>query len=289
MRISLVSSFKEERFSQSVANNEDTELLNFLSQKGLDVTETVWNDENVDWNLYDVAIIKSPWDYHNNLEKFILWLDSINDIGVKIINPIEVIKWNSDKHYLGEIQKIGLPVVPLKFLHKGTIFDISFFERFGTDKLVVKPCVSAGAQNTIIVRKEDFASQQHNVNALLQHEDFIVQPFVKEISNGEWSFIFFNSKYSHAILKIPKEGDFRVQHQHGGSISNTTPSENLIAQASVFLRGLPHKTLYARVDGVEINGVFKLMELELIEPYLFLNNNHLLLETYYKALMELIG
>ncbi|MGU3374462.1 ATP-grasp domain-containing protein [Chryseobacterium sp. M5A1_1a] len=287
MKITIVGYKKEERFSQGVANDEDTELINFLISKGLDVAPTIWNDKNVDWSSFDVVVIKSPWDYHNHLNEFLNWLEHIKNLGVKVLNPVEIIRWNSDKHYLKDIADKGLPVISSEYLEKGSAFDSHFFDLFEADKLVVKPCVSAGAQNTITISRANFDERSLEINDLLKEQDYMVQPFAEEIKNGEWSFLFFNGKYSHCALKTPKQGDFRVQHYHGGSISYPIPNPLHIEQAGAYLKSLPQSTLYARVDGVLINQSFHLMELELIEPYLFLNGDNTLLENYYQALMTL--
>lgn len=289
MKITLVGFKKEDRFSVGVANDEDTELINFLNNKGLDIVPSIWNDENVDWSSFDAAIIKSPWDYHNHLKEFLNWLDDLEKIGVKVLNPVEIIKWNSDKHYLKDIADKKLSVIGSEYLEKGSTFTYHFFDLMNADKLVVKPCVSAGAQNTITVSRENFEDRFGEITQLLKEQDYMVQPFVEEIKNGEWSFLFFNGKYSHCSLKTPKEGDFRVQHYHGGSISYPTPDPVHIEQAEKYLKTLPQSTLYARVDGVLINNSFHLMELELIEPYLFLNGRSELQENYYQALMTLIS
>ncbi|RQO39366.1 hypothetical protein DBR39_10325 [Chryseobacterium sp. KBW03] len=289
MKMTIVGYKKEERLSQGVANDEDTELINFLIHKGLDVVPTIWNDKAVDWSSFDVVVIKSPWDYHNHLHEFLNWLDNLEKLGVKVLNPVEIIQWNSDKHYLKDLAEKQLPVIPAEYIEKGSGFDNRFFAYFNTDKLVVKPCVSAGAQNTITVSKDNFNERSVEIETLLKEQDYMVQPFVDEIKNGEWSFLFFNGKYSHCSLKTPKKGDFRVQHYHGGSISYPVPDPLHIEQAGSYLKSLPQATLYARVDGVVINNSFQLMELELIEPYLFLNGDHRLLENYYEALMTLVS
>ncbi|MFP3595081.1 RimK family alpha-L-glutamate ligase [Chryseobacterium sp. SIMBA_029] len=289
MKIAIVSYKKQEKFTQGVTNDEDADLLRFLREKGLNAFPTIWNDENVDWKSFHVAIIKSPWDYHNHLPQFLNWLDTLEKLNIKVLNPVEIIKWNSHKKYLKDISNNGLPVISSEYLDKGSSFDSRFFDLFGTDKLVVKPCVSAGAQNTITVNKSNLNERTQEIEQLLKTEDYIVQPFVEEIKNGEWSFLFFNSKYSHCTLKTPKKDDFRVQHYHGGSISYPTPTSLHIEQAGQYVKSLPQSTLYARVDGVIIDNTFKLMELELIEPYLFLNGDNNLLENYFQALMALVS
>lgn len=289
MKITVVGYKKEARLSQGVANDEDTDLINFLKEKELDVVPSIWNDENVDWSNFDVAVIKSPWDYHNHLSEFLNWLDHIEQLGVRVLNPVEIIKWNSDKHYLKDIANKQLPVIASEYLEKGSFFENHFFDLLNADKLVVKPCVSAGAQNTVTISRDNVDERSKEINELLKEQDYMVQPFVEEIKNGEWSFLFFNGKYSHCSLKTPKEGDFRVQHYHGGSISYPTPDPLHIEQAGAYLKSLPQSTLYARVDGVLIDNTFNLMELELIEPYLFLNGDKVLLENYYQALIALIS
>lgn len=289
MKITVVGYKKEARLSQGVANDEDTDLINFLKEKELDVVPSIWNDENVDWSSFDVAVIKSPWDYHNHLSEFLNWLDHIEQLGVRVLNPVEIIKWNSDKHYLKDIADKQLPVIASEYLDKGSSFDNGFFDLLNADKLVVKPCVSAGAQNTVTISRDNIDERSKEINELLKEQDYMVQPFVEEIKNGEWSFLFFNGKYSHCSLKTPKEGDFRVQHYHGGSISYPTSDPLHIEQAGAYLKSLPQSTLYARVDGVLIDNTFNLMELELIEPYLFLNGDKVLLENYYQALIALIS
>lgn len=225
--------------------------------------------------------MKSTWDYHNHLGQFLNWLEKLP---IKVLNPVEIIKWNSHKRYLKDFEKKRIPVIPAGYLDKGTTFDHGFFDLFATEKLVVKPCVSAGAQNTIRLDRINYQQYVAKIEELLEVEDYLVQPFVEEIKQGEWSFLFFNGVYSHCALKTPKQGDFRVQHYHGGTITYPTPMAEHVKQAEKFVKNLSHPTLHARVDGVIIDGTFQLMELELIEPYLFFNNDKRLLENYYQAL-----
>lgn len=288
MKIAFVGYKIQEKYTQGVSNDEDTELLTFLNKKGLDVTPVIWNDKNIYWTVYDLIILKSPWDYHENIKTFCDWLDILKKSNLKVLNPVDVIKWNSNKRYLKEISDKGFAVIPSIYLTKGSSVDDSLFNHFDTEDLVVKPCVSAGAKNTITLNRKNITEKSKLVESLLTEEDYLVQPFVKEISNGEWSYVFFNGKYSHCILKRPKQGDFRVQHYLGGSISYPEPKAKHIEQAEEYIKSFAQGTLYARVDGVIVNDNFQLMELELIEPYLFLNSDNTLLERYYKALIDLL-
>jgi glutathione synthase/RimK-type ligase-like ATP-grasp enzyme len=287
-KLAFVGYKAQEKYLQGVTNDEDADVLTFLKAKGLQIDFVIWNDESIDWNSYDVVIIKSPWDYHEKIDAFYTWLEELKKLSVKVLNPVDIIKWNSNKHYLDDILKKGLNVIPSAYLLKGEAFSDRFFDVFAADELVVKPCVSAGAKNTITVNKNNMAEKKAMIDALLLEEDYLVQPFMKEIKEGEWSFLFFNGKYSHSVLKTPKEDDFRVQHYHGGRISHVQATASQIMQAEAFLNILPEPTLYARVDGVMVGDSFYLMELELIEPYLFLNGDATLLTHYYEALLECI-
>jgi glutathione synthase/RimK-type ligase-like ATP-grasp enzyme len=187
----------------------------------------IWNDAAVDWKQYDVAILKSPWDYHDRIAEFFTWLDTLNALGAKLLNPVEMVKWNSDKHYLGEIAAAGFPVIASVFLEQGTRPDlVPLFEQLKTQKLIIKPCISASAKNTIILTAADAATQLAIVHQLLKTGDYMVQPFMDEIFEGEWSYLFFNGRFSHAALKVPKNGDFRVQSVHGGSVRIQEPGLN---------------------------------------------------------------
>lgn len=259
---------------------EDLSLLNYLQQKGLDIQREVWTDASVHWQQYDLAILKSPWDYIDKITEFYDWLSLLEGLGVRLLNPYATVRWNSDKHYLQEMMAAGFPVIPATFLEKGASFEYT-----GTDKLIIKPCVSGGAKHTFIVTRQRVAE----INALLQEEAFMVQPFLKEIQEeGEWSFLFFNGRFSHCLLKTPVNGDFRVQHQFGGRALYQQPPADHLRTAASFVDRFAEGCLYARVDGVVVDGQFLLMELELIEPLLFLATHEEGYENYYQALKELL-
>lgn len=288
MKIALAGYEVQQKYNKGVVNDEDTELLAFLHKKGLNVSADVWNNPEINWANYDVVVLKSTWDYQDHILAFHEWLNRLNKANLSVLNPVDIIKWNSNKRYLKEIADKGFPVIPSLFLTQGSSIDDNLFTHFGSDDLVVKPCVSAGAKNTMILNRKNFADKSAHLQNLLMEEDYMVQPFVKEISEGEWSFLFFNGQYSHCILKTPRQGDFRVQHHHGGTISHPEAATKYIEQAAAYVKSFAPGTLYARVDGVIVNDEFQLMELELIEPYLFLNNDETLMERYYRALIDLV-
>lgn len=289
MKIAFITYQIQEKYTAGTSYDEDAELLNFLQEKGLDVRKEIWNNPEVNWKQYEYAIIKSPWDYHDHIDQFYSWLEQIKRAEVKLLNPVDIVKWNSDKHYLREIAAAGLNVIPTLFLEKGTRPDIAgLFLQLKTGRLIIKPCVSAGAKNTLNISSGTLDIYTEKIYEMLQEESFMAQPFMSEILEGEWSYLFFNGKFSHSLLKTPGKGDFRVQHYHGGTIRKTDPAEEQIAEAGRYVEQFAKNTLYARVDGVMREGRLYLMELELIEPYLFLDTDARGFDNYYKALMELL-
>ncbi|QNN40630.1 ATP-grasp domain-containing protein [Pedobacter roseus] len=290
MNIALITYLDKGAYDTTTVESEDDKLLHFLKDKGLNIEKIIWNDQNVNWENYSHAILKSPWDYFDLIEDFYAWLDLLEAKKVKLLNPIEVVRWNSNKKYLQEIEAAGLKIIPSAFINKQENVTLKhFFEKFNTNKLIVKPCISGGAKNTFKVTAENVEEVNQKLDQLIQNEDFIIQPFLPEIlESGEWSFIFFNGIYSHSLIKQAKPGDFRVQPAHGGTVHPQYPDAELIAMAQQYVNSFAKNCLYARVDGTFVKGEFLLMELELIEPFLFLNTDPQNYEKYYKALTGLI-
>ncbi|SIQ50372.1 ATP-grasp domain-containing protein [Pontibacter lucknowensis] len=272
------------------ADSEDERLYRYLAEKGHKISFQVWDDEQVDWTAFDAIIIKSPWDYFDKINAFYTWLDKLEAMGCPVLNPVRTLRWNADKQYFKDMQAQGVKIVPTVWLEQGSTFDAdSVFTAIGRDKIIVKPRVSGAAKNTLAISREEVGAYTDRVNALLQHEPFLAQPFLEEIrTQGEWSFLFFNGRYSHAVLKTAKSGDFRVQHFFGGSVHTPTPPAGMLQTATTIVEQFAHDCLYARVDGVELNGELVLMELELIEPFLFLSTSEGALDRYYQALQQLL-
>ena len=280
----------EDRGSYATENvlDEDDLLMNLLHELNLDFQLEVWSDTKVNWTSYSHLLIKSPWDYFDRYEKFKSWCNKIQSLGLKVYNDVNTILWNSHKRYLLDIEKLGFPIVPTEILEKGSKVDITkFFKQFNTDQLIVKPAVSGGAKNTIKVHLNEVTIKNDRVNQWLIEEDFMVQPFINEVERiGEYSYIYFNQQFSHAVLKSPKTGDFRVQHFFGGQITSIAPSEAQINYFNNLMRALNLNTLYARIDGVWMGDKFYLMELELIEPYLFLFTHPDAIHNYKNSIQE---
>lgn len=264
-----------------LSDKEHELLLQFLQGKGLNIHRENWDDVTVDWKQYQCIVLKSPWDYVFKTKLFYEWLDSMQRLNILMMNSAEIVKWNSDKHYLQDIANAGLKIIPTTFLKKGIVFEYS-----GTADVIVKPCISGASKDTF---KISAGSNVDAINELLQHNDMMMQPFMPQVNEeGEWSLVFLGGKFSHALVKKPAKEDFRSQPQFGGVVQGRQPAPALLHAATQYVKGFANNCLYARVDGLMIAGEFHLMELELIDPFLFLSIYPAGYENYFAALVTLV-
>lgn len=285
--VAIVSYFSTGAYDANTID-EDQILSDLLAELGIKNKIVAWSDPSVNWSDYSCLLIKSVWDYFDYYPEFLNWIQKIKESGIPVLNDLDTIRWNSTKSYLLEIAEKGFPVISGMLLPKGTKPDLELIRRkITSDIWVVKPLVSGGAKNTLKIPVDKWSEFEPEVEKLLREEDFLVQPFIKEVAEeGEYSLIFFNGSFSHAVLKTPAQSDFRVQHYFGGTIKTIEPDDSLLESAKRFVREFAQNTLYARVDGVLINGEFNLMELELIEPYLFLGLSDQAIPSYKQSLKE---
>lgn len=250
---------------------DDTHLAASLRGFGVETTACIWNDPTVDWTKFDAVLIRSIWDYFKHYANFKQWLAQLP---IPTINNTDLLLWNSDKRYLIELEKHGIPIIPTQVASASQL-QATLATMTGRE-VVIKPTVSGTAWHT--VRGVAGAPEFDRVVAQLPAEfDYLVQPYVPEIaSDGEWSLLFFDGEYSHAVIKRPKAGDYRVQSDYGGVSLAAEPGADLIASAARVLEAaaaIGHPDVaYARIDGVISQGRFLLMELEMIEPFLHLGN-----------------
>jgi glutathione synthase/RimK-type ligase-like ATP-grasp enzyme len=243
-----------------------------LHRRGAEVEAVIWNDPGVRWSIYDRVVIRSCWDYFQRAEEVLAWLDRMERERIPLWNPVQLVRGNVDKAYLGELAAAGLPVIPTAGLERDAAVDLAgLLDERGWTDVVIKPSISGGAFRTWRISRGEAAAAQAELDELLAISGVLIQPFLAEIQTvGEWSLIFLGGQYSHAVLKRPRTGDFRVQEHLGGSADAAQPTPALIEQARRVVASISGPWIYARVDGVEIDGAFQLMELELTEPSLFL-------------------
>jgi glutathione synthase/RimK-type ligase-like ATP-grasp enzyme len=250
----------------------ERDLLDELRALGVDAAPAVWDAPEADWESFDGVILRSVWDYHLKAGAFRAWLARLEAAGVPLENPAAAVRANMTKTYLRALESSGIPVVPTAWIARGDArpLDAVLAER-GWERAVVKPAVSASAYLTRRVARGE-ASSRAALEEVLAHSDAMVQPYLPEIeSEGEWSFVFLGGAFSHAVLKTPARGDFRVQAEHGGATERREPPPELRARAEAAAAAGAKGLLYARVDGVRRGRELLLVELELIEPCLYLD------------------
>ncbi|MFM9838121.1 MAG: RimK family alpha-L-glutamate ligase [Cyclobacteriaceae bacterium] len=251
---------------------DDQPVVDLLKLKGIEIQPLPWDLDSPYWNSFDLVVIRSCWNYHLHPEKFVQWLDQMESQKVRLCNSVKTVRWNLHKGYLQELEQKGIPLPETIWLKKGKDANLSqlIIEK-NWEKAVVKPAISATAFNTFLVSRAEASQQQLNFAEHLQSADTLVQKFMPEVQQeGEWSLIFFDKKFSHAVIKRPAAKDFRVQNDFGGSAELASPPPFALEQAQKILSLIDESLLYTRVDGVISNNQFLLMELELIEPMLFL-------------------
>jgi glutathione synthase/RimK-type ligase-like ATP-grasp enzyme len=254
--------------------DDDRLLADALAARGCSVHAVPWS-RPTHWRAFDAVVVRSPWDYFHRSREFHGWLDDLQADGVPVHNDVRILRWNADKSYLRELESRGIAVIPTRWLDAGSAVTLGALRReSGWEELVVKPTVSGGAHRTWRASPDAETTDELRLAEMLEDGAVMVQPLVAEVErDGEWSLVFFDGTFSHAILKRPRSGDFRVQREHGGTIETAGPAPSVIAAAKRALAAIPFRgapPLYARVDGCIVDGALRLMELEVLEPELFL-------------------
>lgn len=246
-----------------------------------------WDGEGIDWSGFEAAITSITWDYAARPAAFLERLQEIST-ATRLVNPLPVIEWNMQKHYLRDLAQRGAGLVPTHWVEQATPEAAAkAFAEFGTDRIVIKPVVGAGAWRQVLYTK----GAPWPAEGLLPPGEAMIQPFLPAIqTDGEYSFIFFGTRFSHAVVKRPQAGDYRIQHSFGGTSTAYAPTEAELAAARAVLESVEHDLFHARVDMVRgANGSLLLMELELIEPYLFVNDAPGFVDAFaqgYEALLQ---
>lgn len=230
----------------------------------------------IDWRapleqlaLFDIAYLGTPWDYTEAKDEFLGRLEALEAAGVRVFNPVAVIRWNADKLYLKELEERGAPSIPTLWPEAPNAADVTAaFTRFGTDRVVVKRRVGAGA-----IGQESFTLASPPPADWRMDQPAMIQPFLPAIqSEGELSFIFVSGQLSHALMKRAAQDDYRIQSLYGGTEVplNPAPADRAAAEAVMAMLPFTQPPLYARIDMVRLeSGQLAVIEAELIEPYLY--------------------
>jgi glutathione synthase/RimK-type ligase-like ATP-grasp enzyme len=271
MRIALVTAA-----GVDVEKLDDRFLADALiANHGVDVYKPRWDEPALsmaDWAAFDAVCLRSCWDYHLRYDEFLDWFTRADRAGVRWINPAPGMRWNSHKRYLLDLQDDGVPIAASRFVPRGGACDLeALLKDTGWTEAIVKPAVSASAYRTWRTGAVTLEVSRQRLTELLADGDAIIQRFVPEIVNGEWSLVFVEEELSHAVRKRPRAGDFRTQSELGAAMTAEQPSGALASTARAALRtatrfGAPCLT---RLDLVETSDGPIVMEVELIEPMLF--------------------
>ena len=246
---------------------DDAPLVAALEEAGVAAVPSVWTDPAIDWDAFDMVVVRTTWDYFVRRDEFLGWAERI-ERAVPLWNPLVTIRWNSEKGYLRELEQAGAPVVPTAWVEGPCDLAALLAER-GWDDAVLKPAVGAGSLGQLRVRPGE--GQEH-LDELLRAGRVLVQPFLPSIeSDGELSVVCLDGVPSHTVRKRPQAGDIRIQPQYGGTAEEAALDGPAAEAVEAVLAAFGHPALYARVDLVaDHEGMPRLMELEAIEPNLFL-------------------
>jgi hypothetical protein len=229
-------------------------LLDALKRRRVEAEPVVWSDAAIDWSAFDAVVIRSTWDYVSRFEEFLGWVASVR---VPLVNPAPIVAWNAHKSYLRDLQERGVPTVDTLWVDSGETTTVPW------EHAVVKPAVDGSAKGLRRAAGGD---------VVVADADLMIQPLLGSIATeGELSLLYAGTEFSHAVRKRPRAGDIRVQEEWGGTSVPEAVGDDAQAVARHALDAVGGDVAYARVDLVRAeDGTLRLIELELIEPSLFL-------------------
>lgn len=283
--------------SARAARDLDEDLPPLIAAlRALDAPVSVidWDDASVDWRAFELALLRSTWDYAQRLPEFLAWLARATSL-TRLVNPLPVIRWNTDKHYLAELERAGVPIVPSEFVEPGE--DVAqaiarFQERHGRGELVVKPAIGAGSRDAQRHEGEDHAAiDAHLLRLIEAGRGALMQPYLERVDeHGETALIYFAGRFSHAIRKgaLLRAGEGPTDELFARE--TITPREPTPAELHVgeqTLQAIPFgPLLYARVDLIrDAHDAPRVLELELTEPSVFLLHEPASAERFARAIL----
>jgi len=278
---------ERDAYTQNVLD-EDRLLSEACERLGMKVYRTNWDDPEMNWSNTKFVVFRTTWDYFERFPEFSKWLDEVQNETV-LINSKDLIFWNLDKKYLVELERKGVRIPETRYLKKGSQETLkNVVQQSGWKKCILKPAVSGAARHTYLFDASEAEKYEEIFQQLIPRESMLLQEYQEQItSRGEVSYILFGGKFSHAILKKAKPGDFRVQDDFGGTLHEYQPSSEEIEFSEFALAQCPEVPVYARVDLFWNNSdELVLGELELIEPELWFRKCDTAADACAKAIQE---
>jgi glutathione synthase/RimK-type ligase-like ATP-grasp enzyme len=254
--------------------DDDALLIQALANHGKRVIRKDWADPNFDWSSTTAIMFRTTWNYFHRFAEFVAWMNRVEGL-TQLINAPELIRWNWDKHYLHYLEKNGVRIPETIFLEQGEYVTLAeLHNATGWDETVLKPAISGGGRHTYRLDTTNVDAHEVVFRSLVHAEAMLLQPFQYNIvTRGEVSLMVIGGKYTHAVIKTAKVGDYRVQDDFGGTAAPYLASPEEIALAEHVVTLCHPAPVYARVDIIWDNdNLPAVSELELIEPELWLRN-----------------
>jgi glutathione synthase/RimK-type ligase-like ATP-grasp enzyme len=248
-------------------DEDSSDLIRELGRRDVLAEAIVWDDAHVDWDAYDLVVLRSTWDYPRRRDAFLDWADCVSD---RLLNPVEVVRWNTDKHYFADLDSAGVAVVPTEIVDPEESFVLP------DRPFVVKPVISAGAKDTVRYAAHDCERARAHVESLHRGgRSVMLQPYLEGIDVvGETALIFFDGELSHAIRKGPLLAEGAPPSAGLFAPEEIRPRQAGADEIELAERALAEapgsSLLYARIDVVPHGGRPVVLEVELAEPSLFL-------------------
>ena len=252
-----------------------------LRRRGLKVVGAPWNGP---WAAFDIAaavVLRSTWGYYRALAEFRAWTEAMA-ASTRLFNPISLVRWNLRKDYVGKLATAGVRTPGTRIVAREAAAIERVFDEMGWRRAVVKPASGGGGHSVELLTRDAVSEAVPR----LAPGDVLVQEFLPEIAAGELSMVYFDGVFSHAIRKRPPEGEFRSNARYCPTRAAETPSREVAEQGVTALRVLPEMPLYARVDGVVRDGTLIVIEVEVLEPALFMEFDPLAAERFAEATVK---
>ena len=241
-----------------------------LERRGCRVVGAPWDGPRDAFAGADAVVIRSTWGYYRALDAFVAWTEAMA-AATRLFNPIGLVRWNLRKDYVAKLAAAGVRVPHSHVVACETAAIERVFADTGWERAVVKPASGASGYSVELLQRATLAEQVAGLSDEARVSGVVVQEFLPEIAEGELSMVYFDGVFSHALRKRPPPGEFRTNSRYGPTRAAEVPPPGVVAQGAACLRTLPEMPLYARVDGVVRNGQLIVIEVEVLEPALFMD------------------